>query len=273
MKIDNNMAFRATKGLKVNQSDKKGSVEKFSDTSTNGAADEKLNISEENRGQIKELQKSSSNIQNGISLIQTAESALEETYKKLQTARELIVNASNQENIPSERAAIQKKITKLNDDINKIAANTEFNSRKLLAGDESVEFYTGSNNSARISVSIEDTSAKALGKGVVPGKSLENINVKDFESVSSDQQIRIIDKSIEDVSTEKEKISAVKDRLKETIKSTETESTTAKDGFIEDSAMAQETLASYKKNALFQPSTTMQAQSNQSKLAALQLLA
>jgi flagellin len=274
VKVDNNMTFSAPKGLGVNRSDKKESVEKNLGSGNNTEVEEIENstILEEKRNWIIEQQKSNSSAQNAISLIQTAESALEDIHKKLQTSKELIFNESNKEHVSVDQTVIQSQIKKLYDDINSIVANTEFNSRKLLSGDESVELYAGSSNSVRISIPIGDMSTNGLGKGVIPGKSLSDINALDFESVSANQQIGIIDKSIEDVSTEKERLSAAKDKLEDTINSTQFENSEYKGTFIKNSAIAQEMVESYKSNVIYQASTTIKAQSNQSPLVVKQFL-
>jgi flagellin len=267
------MSFNASKGLEANQILKKESLEKSSKTTTNRAGEnKKLTLPEDFRKRIKELQEPSNNAQNAISLIQTAESALEETRKKLINAREFVVNASNEANVSADNTAIQKEIVKLSKDINRIAANTEFNSKKLLTGKETIEFFTGSNNSTRISIPISDMSSYALGKNVVPTKSLDDVNVTDFESVSANQQLRIIDKSIKDVSSEMDKLGGIKEKFQDTIKDMQSENDINKNSFIEGSTEAQDMLESYKKNVLLHPSNTMKAQSNQSPLAVLQLL-
>lgn len=93
-----------------------------------------LAISEKMRGQIRGLDQATRNAQDGISLIQTAEGALNETHSILQRMRELAVQAANDTNTETDRLEIQKEINQLTDEIDRIANTTEFNTQKLLDG-------------------------------------------------------------------------------------------------------------------------------------------
>ncbi|WJV19533.1 flagellin [Rossellomorea marisflavi] len=97
-----------------------------------------LAISEKMRGQIRGLDQASKNAQDGISLIQTAEGALNETHSILQRMRELSVQSSNDTNTADDRAEIQKEISQLTDEIDRIGNTTEFNTKKLINGGSSV---------------------------------------------------------------------------------------------------------------------------------------
>ncbi|MDC7771478.1 flagellin [Priestia megaterium] len=106
----------------------------------NSAADDAagLAISEKMRGQIRGLDQASKNSQDGISMIQTAEGALNETHDILQRMRELATQASNDTNVGSDRTEIQKEINQLSSEINRIGNTTEFNTKSLLKGDGKV---------------------------------------------------------------------------------------------------------------------------------------
>ncbi len=104
-----------------------------------------LSISEKMRGQISGLDQASKNAQDGISLIQTAEGALNETHAILQRQRELVVQAGNAGTIEAEDLqSIQDEITQLNSELDGIANRTEFNGKKLLDGSFSSDFQIGS---------------------------------------------------------------------------------------------------------------------------------
>lgn len=103
-----------------------------------------LAISEKMRGQIRGLDQASRNAQDGISLIQTAEGALNETHSMLQRMRELAVQANNDTNNDDDRAAIQKEIDELNSEIDRIANKTTFNTKNLLDGTLGVKAATTS---------------------------------------------------------------------------------------------------------------------------------
>ncbi len=111
----------------------------------NSAADDAagLSISEKMRGQIRGLDMASKNAQDGVSLIQTAEGALNETHDILQRMRELGVQASNDTNTTDDRAEIQKEVNQLTEEINRIGNNTEFNTKKLINGDAKGAGSTG----------------------------------------------------------------------------------------------------------------------------------
>ena len=102
----------------------------------NRAADDAagLSISEKMRAQIRGLNQASRNAQDGQSLIQTAEGALNEIHSVLQRMRELVVQASNDTNVSADRKAIALEIRALTSEINRIASQTEFNTMKLLNG-------------------------------------------------------------------------------------------------------------------------------------------
>src|SRR5690606_14090457 len=91
-----------------------------------------LTISEKMRGQIRGLDMASKNAQDGISLIQTAEGALNGTHSMLQRMRELTVQSNNGTNTPDDLAEIQKEITQLNEEVDRVASKTEFNTKTLL---------------------------------------------------------------------------------------------------------------------------------------------
>ena len=134
MRINNNvMALNAHRQLGINQGGAAKSMEKLSSGfRINRAGDDAagLAISEKMRGQIRGLKQASRNAQDGISLIQTAEGALNETHSILQRMRELAVQASTDTNTFSDRKEIQKEINQLLEEIDRIASDTEFNTQK-----------------------------------------------------------------------------------------------------------------------------------------------
>ncbi|WP_274624509.1 flagellin [Planococcus sp. A6] len=128
------------------QSAQMESMEKLSSgLRINSASDDAagLTISEKMRGQIRGLEKASTNAQDGISMIQTAEGALSETHDILQRMRELSVQAANGTNTADDRGEIQKEIDQLTEEVDRIANSTEFNSTKLLTGNLGVDVQDG----------------------------------------------------------------------------------------------------------------------------------
>ncbi len=122
-----------------------------------------LAISEKMRGQIRGLKQAARNAQDGISLIQTAEGALNETHAILQRMRELAVQASTDTNTPADRAEIQKEIDQLSQELSRIGDDTEFNTQKLLNGTFSGTFHIGANESQNLKISVEDMRGFELG--------------------------------------------------------------------------------------------------------------
>ena len=143
MIINHNMnALNAHRNMGINNTAAGKSMEKLSSgLRINRAGDDAagLAISEKMRGQIRGLTQASRNSADGISMIQTAEGALNETTNILQRMRELAVQASNDTNTSSDRNEIQKEINALTEEVDRIANNTEFNTQKLLNGSKSGE--------------------------------------------------------------------------------------------------------------------------------------
>ena len=136
MRINHNItALNAYRQLSVNNIGVNKSLEKLSSgMRINRAGDDAagLAISEKMRGQIRGLNQAVRNAQDAISMIQTAEGALNEVHSILQRMRELAIQAGNDTNTDSDRAEIQKEINQLTSEINRIANTTEFNTQKLL---------------------------------------------------------------------------------------------------------------------------------------------
>ena len=140
MAVQHNMqSINANRLLGITTSQQKKSTEKLSSGyKINRAGDDAagLAISEKMRGQIRGLNKASTNASDGISLIQTAEGGLNETHSILQRMRELAVQAATDTNTQDDRQQIQNEIDQLTQEVDRIANTTEFNTKKLLNGDQ-----------------------------------------------------------------------------------------------------------------------------------------
>ncbi|MEK4406545.1 flagellin Hag [Sporosarcina sp. FSL K6-6792] len=178
MIINHNIAALNThRQLGMNNMNASKNLEKLSSgLKINRAGDDAagLAISEKMRGQIRGLDMAAKNSQDGISLIQTAEGALNETHSILQRMRELAVQSSNDTNTTSDRGEIQKEMNQLTSEINRIGNNTEFNTQKLINGDKTsgggaggsgaaMNFQVGSNNGQKLELQIADMRAVSLG--------------------------------------------------------------------------------------------------------------
>lgn len=190
-----------------------------------------LAISEKMRAQVKGLDQASRNSQDGISMIQTAEGALNETHSILQRMRELAVQSSNDTNTADDRAEIQLEIDDLIEEIDRIATTTQFNSQNLLdqtgGTTGAFTFQIGANTTQTLDVTFADMQAAALG---VDGIKL------DTDSATSTAAIKTIDDAIKLVSDERAQMGAKQNRLEHTINNlgTASENLTAAESRIRD---------------------------------------
>ncbi|MFX0560599.1 flagellin Hag [Tepidibacillus infernus] len=234
-----------------------------------------LSISEKMRSQIRGLEQAQRNSQDGISLIQTAEGALNETHSILQRMRELIIQANNGTNANEDLNAIQDEIDALATEITGISDRTEFNGKTLLKGSyatNGITFQIGANKGQNVEVTLSTMSASALGSGV----KVASINVTSFANtaLSFDKQLAGIDAAIKQVSEERSSLGAVQNRLEHTINNlgTSSENLTAAESRIRDVDMAKEMMEFTKNNILMQAAQSMLAQANQQPQGVLQLL-
>ncbi|MFF2441979.1 flagellin N-terminal helical domain-containing protein [Priestia megaterium] len=207
----------------------------------NSASDDAagLAISEKMRGQIRGLDQASRNAQDGVSLIQTAEGALNETHDILQRMRELVVQAGNGTNKTEDLDAIQDEIGSLIEEIGGetgskgISDRAQFNGRNLLNGSLDVTLQVGANAGQQVNLKIGNMSAGALG---TEDASVNSINVKDFTTTPFDDQLAIIDGAINQVSEQRSGLGATQNRLDHTINnlSTSSENLTASESRIRD---------------------------------------
>jgi len=264
----NMMAMNAHRALGINSGSMAKSTEKLgSGMRINRAGDDAagLSISEKMRGQIRGLNQASRNSQDAISLIQTAEGALDETHSILQRMRELAVQSSNDTNVTADRVSIQDEITQLESEINRIAANTEFNTQKLINGSFSAKvFHVGANKDQSMSLTIGAMAASALGVSAI------NVSTQ----TDANAAIDTINTAITTVSSTRSKLGAVQNRLEHTIKNLDNaaENLQAAESRVRDVDMAKEMSEFTKKNILSQASQAMLAQANQLPQQVLQLL-
>ena len=199
-------------------------------------------------------------------MIQTAEGALNETHNILQRMRELAVQASNDTNVDEDREAIKAEIDALSEEIDRIANNTEFNTRVLFDGQNAdpVQFQVGANKDQRIEVTFGDMTAGTLG--------VDGITVDTSDNATA--SIETINDAIKSVSEERSKLGAVQNRLEHTISNLDnaSENLTAAESRIRDVDMAKEMSNFSKNNILQQAAQAMLAQANQQPQNVLQLL-
>ena len=264
----NMMAMNSHRAGGLNSAGMGKSIEKLSSgMKINRAGDDAagLSISEKMRGQIRGLNMASKNAQDGISLIQTAEGALDEVHAMLQRMRELAVQAANDTNVAVDRTSIKDELTQLTSEITAISTRAEFNTQKLLNGSfTNKTFHIGANQSQIITVSIGAMNATSLG-----------VNALTVSTAAlAGTAVTTINNAIGLVSAQRSKLGAVQNRLEHTIKNLDNsaENLQAAESRLRDTDMAKEMSAFTKSNILAQASQAMLAQANQLPQQVLQLL-
>ena len=276
MRINTNvMALNASNMLAGNQSGVQKSINKLSSgLRINSAADDAvgLAISEKMRSQIRGLNQAESNAQDGISLIQTAEGALQQTTDILQRMRELIVKAENTGVLSKDdEKSIEVEMAQLKVEINRIALSTSFNGKTLLDGkyngtdpDKDVlKFKVGANTLT------EDTLKITIGNMTAQSLKLDDIKLSDPSAA-----LKSIDKIIIDVSSQRARLGAYQNRMEYAIESISAtaENLTNAESRIRDVDMAAEMVTFTKNNILQQSAMSMLAQANQQPMQILSLL-
>ena len=227
----------------------------------NRAADDAagLAISEKLRGQISGLDQAGRNVQDAVSLVQTAEGSLAEVHSMLQRVRELAVQYKNGTLSSNDQAAIQSEVNMLASEIERIGSSAQFNGIALLNTTQSVTFQVGAEDGETISVGMI-----SLGSSV-PSATFD---------LSSSVAINNIDTAISSVSSQRSVFGAVQNRLEHTLNNLQTyqENLVSSESRIRDVDMAKEMVDLTKLQVLQQAGTSMLAQANQSSKGVLALL-
>ncbi|BDU51076.1 flagellin N-terminal helical domain-containing protein [Haliovirga abyssi] len=253
-----------------------GSLEKLSSgLRINRAGDDAagLAISEKMRGQVKGLDMAKKNAQDSISLIQTAEGALNETHSILQRMRELAVQSANDTNTTTDRGEIQKEMDRLRQEVDRISNQTEFNTKTLMTGSfatNGLRFHVGANENQFVSLKFNSMKASALAISGASASQALSIT----SAASAETAITTINTAIETVSAERSKFGAMQNRLEHTINNlgTSSENLQAAESRIRDVDMSKEMVAFSKNKIIAQSGTAMLAQANTQPQGVLQLL-
>lgn len=274
MVVQHNLqAANTNRQLGITTSAQAKSTEKLSSGyKINRAADDAagLSISEKMRSQIRGLNKASSNAQDGVSLVQTAEGALNETHSILQRMNELATQAANGTNTSVDRSAIRAELDQLTSEINRIQSTTQFNTMNLLDGTFSgatnqMKLQVGALSGQSIDFSIANMCATKIGLK-------KTLSVSTFTKAGS--YMKSVQDAIEVVSKQRSAMGAIQNRLEHTIANLDTtsENTQSAESRIRDTDMASEMVEYSKNNILGQAGQSMLAQSNQSTQGVLSLL-
>lgn len=226
-----------------------------------------LAISEKMRGQISGLNMASKNIQDGISMVQTAEGALNETHAMLQRMRELSVQAANDTLTDDDRARIDVEFQELKKEVTRISTDTEFNTRKLLNGDNvttPLKIQAGANAGQTIDLTMNDMSADAIG--------ITDASIATRDE--ADASISTLDAAIKSVSMERSRLGAYQNRMEHAynVNVNTAENVTAAESRIRDADIAKEMMNFTKANILQQAAQYAMAMHMQTAQGMLQLL-
>ena len=282
LRINNNIAaFNAYRNLSVTDGNMSKSLEKLSSGyRINRAADDAagLAISEGLRSQIGGLKVAVRNAQDGISVVQTAEGALNESQAILQRMRDLAVQAANGGSQDSTaQAAADTEFQQLNKELDRIAGTTTFNGNKLLDANFNGAFQVDSSTATGSVIQVDITSS-----GVLSGLTITGLDSTGLATGSADltntanavSAIGTLDTALKDVSTVRAKLGAYQNRFEHTINNLNVavENLSASESRIRDVDMASEMVNFTKSQILTQAGTAMLAQANQAPQSVLKLL-
>ena len=257
-----NRQLGITTGAQAKSSEKLSSGYKINRAGDDAAG---LTISEKMRSQIRGLNKASDNAQDGISAIQSAEGALNETHSILQRMNELATQAANDTNTTSDRTAIKAELDALESEIDRIATTTQFNTQNLLDGTfKAKNLQVGALSGQSIKISIKSMKAADLG---ADGKTVDSF-------ANAGAAMKAYQGAISKVSTQRSALGALQNRLEHTISNLDNvaENTQSAESRIRDTDMAEEMVQYSKNNILAQAGQSMLAQANQSTQGVLSLL-
>ncbi|MCW2955962.1 MAG: flagellin domain protein [Thermoleophilia bacterium] len=270
LSINSNIeAFNAHRSMTLNSLRLSRSMEKLSSgLRINRAADDAagLGISERLRGQIRGIEQASRNTQDGISLVQTAEGALQEVSSILQRVRELAVQYQNGVYGAESRAAITAEVAQLSAEVGRMIGSSQFNGVTLLNASASVTLQVGPNAGAtnQLAISLANVGT-AIGTALADFASL---------GATGNPSLTAIDAAIDSISTARATYGAIQNRLEYTSNSLATyqENLMASESRIRDVDMAQEITNLTRLQILQQSSTAMLSQANSLKTSILSLL-
>lgn len=267
MVVQHNMqAMNASRTLNITAGQAAKNTEKLSSGyKINRAADDAagLSISEKMRKQIRGLDRASTNAQDGVSAVQTAEGALNEVHSMLQRMNELAVQATNGTNSSKDIGAISDEVTALKTEIDRIADTTDFNGKKMLSS-SSVGIFVGYTTASQNMINIAGVDLKS------------KVSTISAIGSSADAKALIgkVSTAIEEISKFRSDFGAVQNRLEHTIDNLDNvvENVTSAESRIRDTDMADEMVKYSKNNILQQAGQSMLAQANQSTQGVLSLL-
>ena len=266
MRINTNMnAMIATNQMAKNTALSGKSMEKLSTgLRINKAGDDAagLAVSEKMRSQIRGMQQADRNVQDGISMVQTAEGALEEAGNIAQRMRELGVQAGNDTLTTTDRDKIKEELTQLQQEMSQIGKETKFNGKNLLSGAGTFTIQSGANNETRTINTIDLV------------KTAGSLTIDVSDNTKAQTFVSAVDAALENINTGRAKLGATQNRLEYTSANltTSTENLSAAESRIRDVDVAKEMVNLSKLNILNQAAQAMVGQANQQPQSVTQLL-
>lgn len=274
MRINTNVqSLAAQRFLGINSEKQKTALERLSSGSRiNKAGDDAagLAISEKLRSDIRSMKQASRNTQDGVSLIQVAEGAMNEVSNILVRLRELSIQAASDTVGDVERGFLNKEVQQLKLEVDRIATSTQFDGIKLLDGSSSpLEFQVGIHNNPLNDRFVFETQSLAT---TLSGLGLNGVSTQTKESAQAN--LGMIDEAIEHVNGNRSSLGALQNRMQSTIAnlSTYRENLEAANSRIRDTDMAEESAELTKSNILSQTSVALLAQANSLPQLALKLI-
>lgn len=268
----NIMAMNSYRNLSNTQNSLAKSLEKLSSGfRINRAADDAagLAISEGMRSQVNGNRQAQRNAQDGISLVQTTEGALEAVHNILQRARTLTVQGANDSNNDKARANINAELAQLSAELTRISKVTEFNGLKTLGGEKELKFQVGANGTQDdvIAVTTFDLATEVHD-------AIDFMGTGGTDHAGFNGKISVLDTAIGAVSKRRSDLGAVQNRFEHTIKNlgVAVENLSASESRIRDTDMASEMMQFTRNQILSQAGTSMLAQANQVPQGVLSLL-
>ena len=222
-----------------------------------------LAVSEKMRAQIRGMEQAERNVQDGISMVQTAEGALEEAGNIAQRMRELGVQAGNDTLSPEDRNKVKDELKQLQDEMKKISEETKFNGKQLLNTAGTFTIQAGANSETR-TIKTADLSSIANG--------LSTITIS--SSAEAQSFVTKVDTALSSINDARSALGAMQNRLEYTANNltTSTENLTAAESRIRDVDVAKEMVTLSKLNILNQASQAMVSQAKQQPESVSQLL-
>ncbi|HBA96926.1 MAG TPA: flagellin [Lachnospiraceae bacterium] len=284
VEIENTPGRYVARQLNITDKNKRGAIERLSSGyRVNKAADDVsgLTISEAMRGQIRGLNQGGRNAQDGQNLIATADSGMNELDAILHRMKELCVQGANDTNVAEDRESIQMEIDALNNEIDRITSETEFNTIKLLRGSLGTDtdeedipedsenkgdfsFQVGSDTNHTVSLDLPMLDTEVL--------KTRGINVSDHNLAT--ESLALVDYAIEKVTYERTKMGAMSNRLDHALAnaSNSSENTQFAESLIRDANVADEMVTVATANIIEQAGISMAAQANNGKETILKMV-